>query len=65
MINFSHARFQQIWKKPGPFRRDEWILWVGELSRRVPRGLYAIWDPFFGCVAQKCEDFLNIFESRP
>ncbi len=65
MINVLHARFEQICKKSGPFRRDEWILRVRELSGRVPRGLYAIWGPFFGCVTRKCEGFLNIFESRP
>ena len=62
MINFLHAHFEQICKKPEPFRRDEWILLVRELSRRVPRGPYAIWELFSGCVAQKCEGFLNISE---
>ena len=31
----------------GPARRDGGILRVRELSVRVPRGPYAIWDPFF------------------
>ena len=47
MIMVGHARFEQICKKSRPFCRDEWILRVRELSGRVPRGLYAIWDPFF------------------
>ena len=64
MIIFLHARFEQICKKSRPFCCDEWILRVRELSGRVPRGLYAIWGPFFGHVARKCEGFLNIFESR-
>ena len=53
MINFLQARFEQICEKSCPFRRDEWILWVPELSGRVPRGLYAIWGPFFGHLSIK------------
>ena len=64
MIKFVHARLEQNCKKPGPFRRDEWILRVRELSGRVPRGLYAIWDPFFGCYAQKCQGFSDILDFR-
>ena len=63
MIIFLHARFEQICKKSRPFCCDEWILRVRELSGRVPRGLYAIWDPFFGCVAQKCEGFSKMLDS--
>ena len=52
-----NARVEHICKKSRPFCRDEWILRVRELSGRVPRGPYAIWDPFFGSVTQKCEGF--------
>ena len=48
-----HARLDQNCKESGPSHRLKWILRVRELSGRVPRGLYAIWEPFFGCVAQR------------
>ena len=47
----------------GPSRRDGWIVRVRIIAGRVPRGLYAIWDPFFGCVAQKCEGFSKMLDS--
>ena len=62
MIIFLHARFEQICKKSIPFCCDEWILRVRELSVRVPRGPYAIRDPYVWRLAQKCEGFLTILE---